>query len=789
MAMAVATVGFLGSVGAVAAEPELVFSMSDVPALRERVKTGGHDVIWAEILARANDYCTPGSRRYGDPDGIDAPVEGARIQVLAHHFGRRLSEWVQALGFAHLITGEERFAVHGARILTAAANRLPASDPRIAKSFAGARGDIMRGFAMGLDWLGGALGPGERRLVEEIGGEYIRVILKEAGHEKTWWVPSHNFMGVSLGAAGCLSLKLRDRFPDESEAWIKACAGHVTRWLDEGFDDQGAYFEGTGYAHYGLTNAVLLAHALQRAGDPDLFEHAHLRRVPRFFAMSLLPGDRAFDARNDANYAGLGDPFMLRLAQAYDDALAKWLWERCASGYSPLRIVWANGIGGAEPTPASPGTAEHFVGRGLCVFRTGWRKSDVMFSVEAGPFYPITHNQADKGHFTLYGLGGRWAIDSGYGNNRKPGGRDQTVAHNCVLIDGEGQALSGAGAGTNGKILAYEDSARYGYALCDAAEAYNRNSKGQPGATARHALRHTLFIRPSGSVPAYAVIMDDIRKDDGPHEYTWLLHTGKSNIVDVQDDGVVIRPQGTSGGACVGTPPGTEGQGTCEWRFELGETMDAVVWARVRAVGEEAGKSDSFFVQVDGGKQVAWHMPGARQWTWAKVSSGVQHEGATFPLTAGEHGVLFRTRESGAQVDCLAITDASNPGPPFTEGRRVVLLEAEEGQVVRPMCVVREEGEEAPPRMRLFMQAAAPVAYRVDAYDGHPRVNASTKAVAPEFAAVLLPLPGEADRPTVEFSQLGDGLRVRVGWPGRVDDIFWPANGERRPRVELASAP
>ena len=298
MAMAVATVGFLGSVGAVAAEPELVFSMSDVPALRERVKTGGHDVIWAEILARANDYCTPGSRRYGDPDGIDAPVEGARIQVLAHHFGRRLSEWVQALGFAHLITGEERFAVHGARILTAAANRLPASDPRIAKSFAGARGDIMRGFAMGLDWLGGALGPGERRLVEEIGGEYIRVILKEAGHEKTWWVPSHNFMGVSLGAAGCLSLKLRDRFPDESEAWIKACAGHVTRWLDEGFDDQGAYFEGTGYAHYGLTNAVLLAHALQRAGDPDLFEHAHLRRVPRFFAMSLLPGDRAFDARN-----------------------------------------------------------------------------------------------------------------------------------------------------------------------------------------------------------------------------------------------------------------------------------------------------------------------------------------------------------------------------------------------------------------------------------------------------------------------------------------------------------
>ena len=151
--LTVATVGLLGGVGAVTAEPELVFSASDVPTLRERVKSGEHPVIWAEVLARANDYCTPGSRRYADPAQIDAPVEGARIQVLAHHFGRRLSEWGQALGFAYLITGEERFGVHGAKILATAAERLPASDPRVAKSFAGARGDIMRGFAVGLDWL------------------------------------------------------------------------------------------------------------------------------------------------------------------------------------------------------------------------------------------------------------------------------------------------------------------------------------------------------------------------------------------------------------------------------------------------------------------------------------------------------------------------------------------------------------------------------------------------------------------------------------------------------------
>jgi len=258
--------------------------------------------------------------------------------------------------------------------------------------------------------------------------------------------------------------------------------------------------------------------------------------------MSLLPGDRVFDARNDANYTGLSDPFMFRLAAAHSSGLARWLDERCGTGHSPLRLLWDNEVPAEDPASAGEPLAEHFVGRGLCVFRTGWKKDDVMFSTEAGPFYPVTHNQADKGHFTLYGLGHRWAIDSGYGNNRKPGGRDQTVAHNCVLIDDKGQALSGAGAGTNGRIVRYDDNQDYGYALCDATEAYNTNSKGQPGATVRHALRHCLFMRPYVDVPAYAVVLDDIEKDGATHEFTWLLHTDEHNTVELGEAKVTIVP-------------------------------------------------------------------------------------------------------------------------------------------------------------------------------------------------------------------------------------------------------
>jgi hypothetical protein len=147
----------------------------------------------------------------------------------------------------------------------------------------------------------------------------------------------------------------------------------------------------------------------------------------------------------------------------------------------------------------------------------------MMFSIEAGPFYPVTHNQADKGHFTLYGLGHRWAMDPGYANEHEPEGRGQTVGHSCVLIDGKGQALSGAGWGTNGIIARYANTARYGYALADCTEAYHHNSVGKPGAVVEYARRHVFFVYPHQGAPAYAVVMDDVRKDDQTHDFTWQM--------------------------------------------------------------------------------------------------------------------------------------------------------------------------------------------------------------------------------------------------------------------------
>ncbi|MBM4050536.1 MAG: hypothetical protein FJ279_36030, partial [Planctomycetes bacterium] len=515
----------------------------------------------------------------------------------------------------------------------------------------------------------------------------------------------------------------------------------------------------------------------------SLFESPRLRRVPEFYAQSLLPGQPLFDARNDSNYAGLSDPVMLRLASALPSGLAKWLWDFAGSGDSPMSIVWANDVRPMPPADAGLPLARHFVGRGLAVFRTGWDTCDVMLSVEAGPYYKVTHNQADKGHFALYGHGCAWAIDSGYGNTLEPEGRAQTVAHNCILVDGKGQTLSGCGLGTDGKLLAFENTERVGYALADSADAYNRNSKGTPGVGVQRALRHILFVRPRARAPAYAVVLDDMRKDDAPHDYTWLFHTHEQVQVLIQPDGARIKPLFTSGGARVDTPADAQGQGECAWTFDVKEPGRYVVWARVRSVGPELAKSDSFFVQMDAGKPLAWHTGGRREWAWRQVMELGAPEPVAFQLAAGPHTLRLRTRETQSQVDRLVVTSDLTAQPPFPGDVKGFAFEAEDGHVTPPMRIVREECEKPAPGMRLILHAAAPIALTVDAYDGHPRLKALARAVQPDFAAVLLPLSPADVEPSVHFDDTAAAVRIHIRWPQATDLIEWPKTGDRRPRL------
>lgn len=553
----------LSTAVAAADGPRLLFDRSQIGALRQRIEQPELAPVWKKILADAEAYCDPASPRYADPQdpcplSREAGREGQRRHdaLLVHTVGRSLTGRMEAIGFAYQLTGRKELGEHGAAVLLATVERYPITNPTISQGFAGGRGDIMRGLAIGYDLLAECLDDADRERLAAGCSAYLEHAIEEFNNRKLWWHEVHNYNGVNGGAAGCLALALSDAFPERVGAWTDECVETVERWLTAGFDQEGAGLEGVSYSDYGLSNTVMFADALRRNGKGDLFGHPTFARLAEFYALSLLPGERVYDARNDSNYAGLSG-ILLKLAEARASGLYRWLWENSGSQQGIIRILWENDVRAVDPVAAKVPPARHFTGRGLCVWRTGWTASDVMFSIEAGPYYPVTHNQADKGHFTLYGLGRRWAVDPGYANEHESEGRGQTLGHSCVLVDGVGQALSGAGWGTNGKIVQYSNSDRCGYALADATEAYNRNSAGKPGAGVEHARRHAFFIYPRGEAPAYALLIDDICKDDQPHDYTWQMMFADGMAATLTDGKVMLEPQQASGEADVGSR-GTE---------------------------------------------------------------------------------------------------------------------------------------------------------------------------------------------------------------------------------------
>lgn len=772
--------------------PRLLFDRGQIASLRQQIAQPQFAPIWARILAEAESYCDPASARYANPaDPCSFAAKQDRMDqkrhdaLLVHTIGRQLTGRMEALGFAYQLTGRKELGRHGAALLAATVERYPVTHPVVAQGFAGGRGDIMRGLALGYDLVGECLDATQRRLVNVACADYVEAFLKEFNDPEVWWYRVHNYNGVNGGAAGCLALALQEAFPDRAEGWVPGCQEIVRRWLEAGFDEDGAYLEGVAYSSYGLSNTVLFAEALRRSRQGDLFGHPTLRKLPAFYALSLLPGERVYDARNDSSYGGL-DATLLKLAEASRSGLCRWLWDQSGEDQSFLRILWDNQVPPVDPRAAGVPLAQHFRGRGLCVWRTGWTGSDVMFSIEAGRYHPVTHNQADKGHFTLYGLGARWATDTGYANEHGPEGRGQTLGHSCVLIDGQGQSRSGAGWGTSGEIVkaASDELHGYGYALADCTAAYNQNSGGVSGTLVEHARRHALFVYPHQGAPAYAVILDDIRKDDRPHDYTWQLMYDDQTAVILGDGRARFEPIHTSGKGYVDsldrTAPGG-GRGQCAVAFPVAESGEYVLWGRVRAGSTARGTSDSFFVAIDGGTPFDWHLPGKREWTWARISSGAKQDAVTCHLRAGEHRVVLAVREPGTQIDCLWLTRDQQATPSLPQVRETGLFaEAESGQWSPPMRCV--PAGEAAARLVVRIDAAAATALSTGLFrpvDYHkpaefPRLRATVRAVNPRFLTLLLPLPGTIAEPEVRFESRERQRLAVIRWSGHCDSIAWP---------------
>ncbi len=530
-----------------------------VPALQTRAASMDFSEDWKGYLARADRMCDPESPDYTNLDRLMVGLDDQPAKVRGHYLARHLTDWMQTLGLAYRLTGRREYVDHGIELLLDSAGYLTVDCEFMVDAFAGTRGDAMRSLATGYDFFAAEMTLEQRARVLKTTRGYLDDFIAAAKDPKTSWIPYHNYNGVCGGAAGMVALQLHDA------EGLQLAISIIKNWMEVAFDEQGAYCEGVLYSVYGLENSLIFADMLKRSGGENLFADPGFEKVIDFYALTILPGETVLDARNDSPYENPGE-ILLKLAEEYNSGVARWLYEPLpsvehkrtwsAGGNFFLQFLWSNHVVPVAPDDAGMPLEKYFEGRGLCVWRTGWTREDTLFSIEAGKYRNMTHNQADKGHFTLYGQGYRWACDVGYANNQIPKGRAQTEAHNCVLIDGVGQALSGAALGTSGKIISSINSVDYGYALADCSDAYRRfysfnaedrltNPDGVPHEHMEldHAYRHALFIKKTATTPAYAILLDDISKDGKPHDYRWQMLSWPDLEIEPNPPGALILPK------------------------------------------------------------------------------------------------------------------------------------------------------------------------------------------------------------------------------------------------------
>lgn len=333
-------------------------------------------------------------------------------------------------------------------------------------------------------------------------------------------------------------------------------------------------------------------HAWGRSGYFDLpltqpGDGTGIKKLSRWLATEQLPGD-------GQNYVPLGDSQRDEVgtelqAQLFaldpDDGVAQWFWRRTVGDLGtnyygkklPTTAVrddkcrypketasyvtcdifaiqseiltilfYRTPAETPEVDPATTGPlTTHSSERGLVDARTGFARGqhETVSTFEAHR-NGIAHFQYDVGNFTLYGEGGRWAIDPGFdcvackddGVTHLAGYADY---HNVVLVDGaqRTQSVDSRYSMVRGVTIdQFQNAPNLSLAHADTRYAYGGYA---PSFSAPAAGRDHLFARAPGR-PVLLAIADALQRDAAPHVYRWQMLTNNDNVVIPDGTGFTI---------------------------------------------------------------------------------------------------------------------------------------------------------------------------------------------------------------------------------------------------------
>ena len=518
--------------------PYLFFSAKDLPEMRRRIKQKPASFFFEQLQSSA---------RRLDPKqlSLNGQMPVYRTRVQARH--------MEAAALHYLLTGDTTSRDAAKAGLIGLGNWMD-----MGERWNMTHGGLIRMTAIVYDWLYGELSNAERKQVETMLATGTSRLM-EMG-KTLWWgtgkpIRQGNFQPQMYSAVAMTGLVLKGKHP-EAEGWIRLGTQAMKETLDEEFDAEGGSYETLARYALGVSlgSVYPTAEALRRVTGEDLYVYRDslLSKTTAFTAYMLHPqlnGMAPFgDTYDDLHAVG---QHLVRNASEYGDGVAAWYVDRLiAEGWKPGNDheVWGT-LWSLPIKPQNPDTSPklpksrvyNFKGKGKLNFGCGYVFLRSDFSRKDGIQFvcPVIsdagfHGHADKGSYVINAYGLRFLRD--YFEGSYSGERFKYLhsgeAHHTVLIDGVGQGAQETGIVDSqyymkvAEIEAFQPGEQYDYVRMNLTRAYQANPANK---TTRNAMRHIVFVRTSGKT-GYFVVVDDVQKDDLPHEYSHAFHYHNKDV-------------------------------------------------------------------------------------------------------------------------------------------------------------------------------------------------------------------------------------------------------------------